>query len=195
MNEERDEVQWTDGEAEDLKRLARSEELPADLEDRIVARLSSEGLLGRRVLPWWRQLWMPWALAGTAALAAVFLLGFSLGQRAGADSAASMMAEVRQTRDLEQAIANVQRTGSAYVTALSALGHLSAAQSTDPAERRQSQEVALSALYAAAQELVRLDSDDPVAARLLQGLEAERLRQVSAQDSQQEPKPRKIFWN
>ncbi|HSR69318.1 MAG TPA: hypothetical protein VLU25_15380 [Acidobacteriota bacterium] len=190
---ERDEVQWSEEETERLRALARQQAPPPELEDRVVARLKREGLLERPIRPWWQVHWMPWALAGTAALFAVFLLGYSAGQRAGAESALSMMAEIRQARDVEQAIANVQRTGSAYVTALAALGHL-AASSPDQGDRRQSQEVALSALYAAAQEMVRLDPDDPVAARLLQGLEAERLRQVSGDDPQ-DSAPRKVFWN
>lgn len=192
MNE-RDEMQWSEEEAQRLSALARQQAPAPELEDRVVARLKGEGLLGGRPRPWWQVQWMPWALAGTAALFAVFLLGYSVGQQAGAESALSMMAEIRQARDVDQAIANVQRTGSAYVTALAALGHL-AASSPDQSDRRQSQEVALSALYAAAQEMVRLDPDDPVAARLLQGLEAERLRQVS-HDETQEPSPRKVFWN
>ena len=62
----------------------------------------------------------------------------------------------------------VQRTGSEYVAALEALTAADGAT----ADSGQAVEVALTALWAAANEIVRLAPDDPLAARILQGFQA-----------------------
>ena len=86
-----------------------------------------------------------------------------------------------------RAAARVQQTGSDYVTALNALSlHASSSQ---PEQFAQGREVARAALYAAAAEVIRLDPNDPLAVRILQGLEMQ--QQKSRQPSEQE---RKVFW-
>jgi hypothetical protein len=79
----------------------------------------------------------------------------------------------------------VQRTGSEYVAALSAL-----LQETDTsdASRQRATEAALGALGAAAQEVFRLAPSDPLAAAVLRGL-TERRRA-----SQPPPPTRNVVW-
>lgn len=164
-----------------LPREPDDEDSPtAGLEERVTARLRAESLLAAP-RPWWRRfstpgLGMPvWAtplaaMAGVvlavALLMAVFFAGMTVGQRQGIEATAVVLA--RHGEALEAAV-RVQRTGSAYVDALAELETL-AAQGKDD-ELAQGREVAVAALYAAADRLVRLDPEDPVALRLLRGLE------------------------
>lgn len=167
--------QWTEEERRDLAALGREVEPDPGLEDRTVARLRREGLIGAPRASWWSRLAPPrlphrlgWASAAAAALAAAFLAGVTLGQHWALRSTADALAAF-QGDAVSAASARVQRTGSAYVAALAALGQLAAGEPAQ--EVSEGREVALAALYAAAAQLVRLDPDDPVAARLLQSLE------------------------
>jgi hypothetical protein len=111
---------------------------------------------------WWR------AAAAVAAGIALFVGGVSVGQGMGARQTADAFQTVFQDGDALLA-ARVQRAGSDYVASLSAL---SDADGPAMADSSQAVEVALTALWAAASEIVRLAPDDPLAARILQGFEA-----------------------
>lgn len=95
-----------------------------------------------------------------AAAIALFAGGIVVGQRWGEPSRAEMPAPIPEG-PLAVA-AEVQRAGSAYVSALSRLD-----ESAGALERDQGIDAALSTLQGAAYELVRLRPDDPQAGRIL----------------------------
>lgn len=169
-------IEWTADEQKALSELPREADPGRLLEERTVRGLREEGLLGssgrvdadpngRRahVGPSWWQ-----AAAAVAAGIALFAGGVSVGQGMGARQAADAFQTVFQDGDALLA-ARVQRAGSDYVASLSAL---SDADGPTVADSGQAVEVALTALWAAATEIVRLAPDDPLAARILQGFEA-----------------------
>jgi hypothetical protein len=97
-----------------------------------------------------------------AAALALFAGGVLVGQRwGGPPQVESPAAELAPGGDLAAA-AEVQRAGSAYVSALSRLD-----ERTGPLEREQGVDAALSTLQGAAYELARLRPDDPQAGRIL----------------------------
>ncbi len=148
------------------------------LEERTVKALREEGLLGSAALvrqsaggpsrrdergrPWWMS------AAAIAAGIALFAGGLSIGQALGARQTADAFHTVFEEGDARLA-SQVQRTGSDYVAALAALAEADGAVAADTG---QALEVALTALWAAANEIVRLAPDDPLTARILQGFEA-----------------------
>ena len=95
-----------------------------------------------------------------AAALALFAGGILVGQRWGEPSRAEMPAPVPDGP--LAAATEVQRAGSAYVSALSRLD-----ESAGAMERDQGVDAALSTLQGAAYELVRLRPDDPQAGRIL----------------------------
>ena len=111
--------------------------------------------------PWWRS------AAAIAAGIALFAGGMSVGQIMGSRQTAEAFQTVFEEGDVRLA-SQVQRTGSEYVAALEALSSADGAA----ADSGQAVEVALTALWAAANEIVRLAPDDPLAARILQGFQA-----------------------
>lgn len=96
-----------------------------------------------------------------AAALALFAGGVLVGQRWGEPPRAEAPAP-QPTRGPLAAAAEVQRAGSAYVSALSRLD-----ESVGEEERDQGVDAALSAFQGAAFELVRLRPDDPQAGRIL----------------------------
>ena len=173
-------VELTPQERGALGALPREREPGRMLEERTVNALRAEGLLGapgvaRRSAdapprrhesgrPWWMS------AAAIAAGIALFAGGLSIGQGLGARQTADAFQTVFEEGDVRLA-SRVQRAGSDYVSALSALveadGDAAAGGDTG-----QALEVALTALWAAANEIVRLAPDDPLTARILQGFEA-----------------------
>ncbi|MCL7972629.1 MAG: hypothetical protein M8866_11185 [marine benthic group bacterium] len=169
---------------EDLSRAEREalDALPREanpgelLEERTVKALREEGLLAAGAAPvgqapsreaavprpWWQL------VAAIAASIALFAGGVSVGQVLGARQTADAFQTVFEDGDALLA-AQVQRTGSDYVAALAALAETSGAV----ADSSQALEVALTALWAAANEIVRLAPDDVLTARILQGFEAQ----------------------
>ena len=161
-----------------LDALPREREPGRMLEERTVRALREEGLLvpetgnasraqsaagmDARHRPWWRS------AAAIAAGLALFAGGLSVGQMLGARQTVDAFQTVFEDGDVLLA-AQVQRAGSDYVAALAAL---SATDGGAAADTSQALEVALTALWAAANEIVRLAPDDPVTARILQGFEA-----------------------
>lgn len=146
------------------------------LEERTVRALRADGLLvagpareafagpdqARRTTPRWR-----WTAAIAAGIA-LFAGGLSVGQMLGARQTADAFQTVFEDSDARLA-SQLQRAGSDYVAALVAL---SEAENRAAADSGQALEVALTALWAAANEIVRLAPDDPLAARILQGFQA-----------------------
>ena len=165
---DRDEDQLTAAEREAFEALPR-EAMPGRLlEERVVSALRHRGLLGRqhvlRRFTWSR---IPISVAAAAGIA-LFASGLAAGQWMGARHTAQAMLDM-QKQDAASAAAAVQRTGSAYLSALGALAQASA--SSDPAEVARAREAAQSVLHDAANEMVRMAPDDPVAAGILKGMD------------------------
>jgi len=148
-----------------LQRLPRERDPGALVERRIVAALRAEGLVESRAGQGrFRGRFLPAA----AAAAALFLGGVVAGQWLSGRQAGETIVALNRD-NAEQAAALVQRTGSAYAAAIVALANLP--DTAQPHEVAQGREVALSALYAAADALVRLAPDDPVVIRILQAMD------------------------
>lgn len=135
--------------------------------------IPSEGPSGRRA--WWQS------AAAIAAGIALFAGGLSVGQVLGARQTADALHTVFEDADARLA-ARVQRAGSDYVAALAAL---SEGEGRVTADSGQALEVALTALWAAANEIVGLAPDDPLAARILQGFQARAERSPELQPGNQ----------
>jgi hypothetical protein len=102
-----------------------------------------------------------------AAALALFAGGVAVGQRWERSESPSLPA---MSGTPYGSAAEVQRTGSEYVSALARLGQAQAGS-----ERDQGVDAALSALQGAAYELVRLKPDDPQAGRILYTVSEARL--------------------
>jgi hypothetical protein len=166
----------TPAERDALKGLPRERDPGELLEERTVRALREEGLLAPRPAPGavadgahrtgrghpWRR-----SAAAIAAGIALFAGGLSVGQVLGARQTADALQTAFEETDALLA-AQVQRTGSDYVAALAALSEANGAA----ADSGQALEVALTALWAAANQIVRLAPDDVLTARILQGFEA-----------------------
>ena len=93
-------------------------------------------------------------------------------------------ASARKVGPRDLAAAEVQRAGSAYVNALSSLAAVAA--NADPKNThavQQGREVAVNALTAAADQLVRLAPNDPLSARILQAMDEEARRDTTSAQS------------
>jgi hypothetical protein len=116
----------------------------------------------------------------------------------GTRSTAQAFLAVRE-QDAAQLALNVQEAGSAYVSALAALGELSGAAAQGGAESstltaqaapglRQGRDAALGALYGAAFELARMAPGDAEVLKILQILEERRTRDLGAAQA------RNVVW-
>jgi hypothetical protein len=164
-----------------LAALPRERQPSRLLEERTVAALKAEGLLGRR---------RPrpaggWLAAGIAASLACFLGGLSVGQSLGARQTADVVGQVRAA-DAQQVAAIVQQAGTAYIAALARLGV--AVEAADPSSYAAGREVALNAFWAAAGEVARIAPDDPLVSLMLQ---AQDQPPIGAAD---ERPPRHVVW-
>jgi len=139
------------------------EQMPSRLlEERVVTELRARGYLGvHRVR---HAGWGRFAIGAAVAAGAValFASGLAVGQA-------------------------VQRTGSAYLTALGALAQASA--SGDTLDLARARETARTVLHQAANEMVRLAPDDPVSAQILQGLERARIQSAATP-----PGSQRVVW-
>jgi hypothetical protein len=81
---------------------------------------------------------------------------------------------MQNKNDAAAAAAQVQQTGTAYVQALEALVAAARQNPNSGQGASEAREVALTALHEAANEVVRLAPNDPVVAKILQGIEQER---------------------
>ncbi|TMQ67200.1 MAG: hypothetical protein E6K78_05515 [Candidatus Eisenbacteria bacterium] len=136
------------------------------LEERTVRALRRLGLL-RAARPD-HFLSPAWATAIAAVVLAVFAGGFAVGQWLEARQTREVLAAMHE-QDAARAAALIQQSGSAYVAALSRLADL--ADSSRARDVQQGREVATNILHAAANQLVRLEPEEPVATHIIQGLE------------------------
>ena len=200
-----DEHELTPEEEMAFQRLPREAEPSRILEERIVRSLREDGILGhgnsQGSVPvtqagsgsWYRP-WM--AVASIAASVVLFASGVFMGQWMGSQSTAQAFIQVRE-QDATQLALRIQEAGSAYVSALAALGELRVPGpgGEDPGagqagiDLQQGREVALGALYGAANELARMSPDDVDVFRVLQILEERRDREEGWGE-----KDRNVVW-
>ena len=169
-----------------MESLPRERDPGVALEERIVRALRAQGLLAPPV----PIRLVPPALAWLAAAAAAVVLfggGMALGAWIEARHTTQVVINMHQ-RDAAAAAALVQRTGSAYVSALSALA--SFADRARPQELEPGREAAVSALHAAANQTVRLVPEEPVAVDILQGM----LRAARGDTMEAAAEPRRVVW-
>ena len=202
-----DELELTPEEEMAFRSLPREAEPSRILEERVVKSLREEGLLGLREgkgsggdgsgggRGWYRP-WM--AAASIAASLVLFASGVVLGQWMGSESTTQAFIQVRE-QDAAQLALSIQEAGSAYVSALAALGDFRISESGGDAANpeasqaginlQQGREVALGALYGAAYELARLDPDDADLLKVLQILQERRDRSEGSDDA-----TRNVIW-
>ena len=170
-----------------IEALPRERPTDRTLEERIVRALRAQGLLER---PAPVRLALPptgW-LAAVAASVVLFAGGFALGAWIESRHTTQVVLDMHQ-RDAAEAAAMVQRTGSAYVSALSTLA--SFAEKARPQDLGPAREAAVNALHAAANQMVRLVPEEPVAVNILQGMaEASRNDSLGAAAAE----PRRVVW-
>jgi hypothetical protein len=118
------------------------------LEDRTIKALRGEAVLTPAR---WSRRPMPRLLVGAAAGLLLYLGGLATGQWLATRQTADALKDLQQNNAM-QAATLVQRTGSAYAEAIAALSRIPA--STDSQYVVQGREVALSALIAAANQIV-----------------------------------------
>ncbi|MGQ0815029.1 MAG: hypothetical protein ACT4O1_11255 [Gemmatimonadota bacterium] len=154
------------------------------LEERTVRQLRKRGLLRKT-----RSLPIAWLVGSIAASLALLATGVVIGQYLGTRNTVQAIAQIQNRGDAAAAAAHVQQTGTAYVQALEAL--VSAAhQNQNGQVNPQAREVALTALHEAANEVVRLAPNDPVVAKILQGIEQEKKQSQTGNARTQ----RQIVW-
>jgi hypothetical protein len=190
-----DEYDLTPEEKMAFQSLPREAEPSRILEERIVRSLREEGILGHEKAQgssvtaesgtgrWYRP-WM--AVASIAASLVLFASGVVMGQWMGSQSTTQAFIQVRE-QDAAQLALSIQEAGSAYVSALAALGELrvsgleaeraGAGASQAGIDLQQGREVALGALYGAASELARMSPGDVDVLRVLEILEERRGRE------------------
>jgi hypothetical protein len=152
------------------------------LEERTVRALQAQGLLREK-----RRVTASWLAAAMAAGAVLYLGGLATGQWLATRQTTQIVSDLQRDHALEAA-ALVQRTGSAYAQAIASLASLRTPG--DSLSVSQGREVALTALYSAANELVRLTPDDPVVIRILQAMDEETI----APDTTQSANTRRVIW-
>ncbi|MBW3572312.1 MAG: hypothetical protein KY467_14520 [Gemmatimonadetes bacterium] len=151
-----------------LAALPRERDPGRLLEERTVRALRQRGLVetpvaGGRV----RRLRIAWLGGAMAAGIALFASGIAVGQWMGTRATAQVVQAVQAQNDRQAALL-VQQTGSAYVDALGQLAAMSDSGQAAPAEGR---EVATRIMRAAADELIRIAPDDPIAGAVLAGFQ------------------------
>jgi len=153
-----------------LASLPRERDPGSLLEERTVRALRERGLLeapaarGRT-----RRFPAAWMGGAVAAGIALFVSGLAVGQWMSARSTVQMLSAIR-AEDSRQAAAMVQQTGSAYVAALSRFAEMADDSAAAP-QTVQGREVAMRMLRQAADEVVRIAPDDPVASGILAGFQ------------------------
>lgn len=202
-----DEVELNAEEAMAFQRLPREAEPSRILEERVVRSLREEGILrghggaeGEVGEPQsFRGRLRAWMVAGSVAASLVlFASGVLAGHWMGTRSTAQAFLAVRE-QDAGHLALRIQEAGTAYVSALVALGDLTRQTSVQgtgeqgllPASEEvlQGSEVALGALYAAAYELARLNPGDTDVRRVLEILEDRRAREAGTEGA-----ARDVVW-
>lgn len=164
MNEH-DEDELTPDLRSQLSALPRERDPGRLLEERTVRALRERGLIeapaaGGRI----RRIPRAWLGGAVAAGIALFATGLATGQWMGARATAEAVQATRAANTGQAALA-VQQTGSAYVQAMSRFAELQ--DSATAGQTAQGREVAARMLRAAADELVRIAPDDPLASAVL----------------------------
>lgn len=154
------------------------------LEERTVRALRARGLL----TPVGARFSSPaWIGAAAAAGVALFAFGFATGQWLETrHSQAAFMAMHRE--DSAQLASVVQQAGSDYVAALSRLAQ--AADTATPPQLSRGREAALTTLHQAANAMLRIAPNEPVAEQIVQGLELARSRDTTLVASA----PQRVIW-
>jgi hypothetical protein len=150
------------------------------LEERTVRALRAAGLIGRR-----RVLTRAWIAGAAAASIALFASGLAVGQWMGSRNAADMLVAERNA-NLQQTAAMVETAGNAYVQAMSRLAE--SEQPRTSADALYAREAALTILHQAANQMVRIAPNDPVAVNILQGLDQANTRPPDRR------KGRRVIW-
>ncbi len=159
----------TPEERERFRALRRELDPDDALEERTVRALRAEGLLHREPPHVVAFRFSPaWIGAAAAAGLAIFAGGFSMGSWLEARHTTQVVSQMHE-QDATRAAALVQQTGSAYVSALSALAAMADSSKSNP-QLDQGREVAVNALHAAANQMVRIAPEDPLTLRILAGL-------------------------
>ena len=163
MNDEK----LTPSERQSFDSLPRERIPDHGLEERTVRELTrrrllrERGRLGITLSP-------AWAAVAAAVVVALVAGGFALGQWVGSRQTAQVMLAVQEQNGLRLA-AEVQRTGTAYITALNTL--VENLKGQDAEVQAQGRQVAISALYAAADLVVTIAPDEAVAQNILWALD------------------------
>lgn len=153
----------TSSERELFAALPREREPGRLLEERTVRALRERGLIQAPAQSQpVRRIPMAWMSGAVAAGIALFLGGLATGQYLGARNTEVIVGRVQQ-RDAQTAALMVQQTGTAYVQALSRLSQVS----DTTRGGGQGREVARQMLRQAADEMVRMNPNDPVASGIL----------------------------
>ena len=177
------EDELTPAERDALARMPRELEPPRMLEERTVKALRGEGALTPAR---WSRRPVPRLAVAAAAGLLLYLGGLATGQWLAARQTADALTALQHDNAL-QAATLVQRTGSAYAEAIAALSTIPA--TADSQYLIQGREVALSALIAAANQIVKLDPDDHAAVRILQALDREQGDSTGAREG-----TRRVVW-
>ncbi|HEY0154458.1 MAG TPA: hypothetical protein VGB92_20765 [Longimicrobium sp.] len=175
-----------------LAALPRERDPGRLLEERTVRALRERGLVHapgkpRRVI----RFHPGWLTGAVAAGLALFLGGLATGQYLATRNVDQVVAAV-QAHDQRQAAQLVQQTGSAYIQALATLSQVS--NTTAGVQGQQGREVASSMLRAAADEVVRMNPNDPVATGILAAFDRAGAQQRAAARPDTAAKQRVVWF-
>ena len=167
-----------------LRELPREREPGELLEERTVRALRAHGVLttAPRGFRW------SWLVAGAAASLALFACGVITGHWLSDRRTAAILA-AQQRATLSEVADVVEQTGSAYVAAMTQLAETNATPGT--AETLEARQRALQILHLAANEVVRLAPNDPVAVKILQGFDHQAAQQAPVEKRERR---RQIVW-
>lgn len=172
-----------------MRALPRELDPDDSLEERTVRALRAEGLLRRAPAKIVHFPLSPlWLGAAAAACFVIFGGGFFFGSWMESRHTTEVVSQMHE-QDATRAAALVQQTGSAYVSAMAALAAYTEGKqqanpqaTTSSPELAQGREVAVNALHAAANQLVRIAPEDPLAVRILAGMNSAKHDTTSATD-------------
>jgi hypothetical protein len=177
--------------------LPREREPGRLLEERTVRALREAGLVRPAApavaSPAARRLRFPaaWISGAMAAGLALFLGGLATGQYLGQKNATALVTDMRR-QDAQQAALMVQQTGSAYVQALSRLATVS--DTSRGAQAQQGRQAASTLLRAAADEVVRMSPNDPVASGILAAFDRAKVQQQAQQPARTDGTKQSVVW-
>jgi hypothetical protein len=179
-----EEVELTAAERRALAALPRELDASNLHEERVVRSLRQAGVLSTHPPRRGRSFWMAASAAGIVLCLSGTVLGQWLGGRAAAD--AVVAAGEAEAAALQFVL---QEMGSAYVAQLGRLADMRVGESGDPVLLAQGREVGFATLFAATNELARLD---PTSAELEYILEL--LRPLVQPRPSTDSEPAKVFW-